>query len=104
MFLAEGGVDPQGLMRHNTPGTTDKVYEAHSLMIALLKAVPFGVALTLIVCLFMGSGGASGGTLAIRSFDVVINDIGLDMTLYWSWYLFIGGTGLTWVLLLMMGD
>ena len=73
-------------------------------MIALLKAVPFGIVLTLIVCLFMGSGGGSGGTLAIRSFDVDIAQLGIDMTLYWSWYLFIGGTGLTWALLLMMGD
>jgi len=73
-------------------------------MIALLKAVPFGVALTLIVCLFMGSGGATGGILAIRSFNVDIAQLGIDMKLYWSWYLFLGGTGLTWALFLMMGD
>lgn len=73
-------------------------------MIAFLKAVPFGIFLTLIVALFMGSGGATGGTLAIREFDVVIREVGVDMTLYWSWYLFIGGTLLTWFLLLMMGD
>lgn len=73
-------------------------------MIAFLKAVPFGIALTLIVALFMGAGGATGGTLAIRSFDIDIAQLGIDMRLYWSWYLFLGGTGLTWALLLMMGD
>lgn len=73
-------------------------------MIALLKALPFGIALTLIVALFMGSGGASGGMLNIRSFDVDIAQLGIDMKLYWSWALFLGGTGLTWALMLMIGD
>lgn len=67
-------------------------------MIALLKAVPFGIFLTLVVALFMGSGGVSGGTLSIQKFDVG------DYDVYWSWVLFSGGTLLTWVLLLMMGD
>ena len=71
-------------------------------MIALLKAIPFGIFLTLIVALFMGSGGATGGTLAIRAVNVDVMDA--SFRLYWSWYLFLGGTGLTWVLLLMMGD
>jgi len=73
-------------------------------MIALFKAVPFGIFLTLLVALFMGSGGGTGGTLAIRSFDVDIAQLGIDFELYWSWYLFLGGTFLTWALMLMMGD
>ena len=73
-------------------------------MIALFKALPFGILLTLVVALFVGSGGLTGGTLAIRSFDVELAEFGIDMRLYWSWYLFLGGTGLAWVLLLMMGD
>ena len=73
-------------------------------MIALFKAIPFGIFLTIIVALFMGSGGGTGGTLAIRPFDVEVAQLGIDVTLYWSWYLFLGGTGLTWALLLMMGD
>ena len=73
-------------------------------MIAFFKAVPFGILLTLIVALFMGSSGATGGTLAIRSFDVDIAQVGIEMELYWSWYLFLGGTFLTWALLLMMSD
>lgn len=75
-----------------------------STMIALLKAVPFGIALTLIVALFIGSGGSTGGFLSIRSFDVDIAQLGIDMKLYWSWALFLGGTGLTWALMLMIGD
>lgn len=67
-------------------------------MIALIKAIPFGIFLTVLVALFIGSGGGTGGTLAIRQVEV------MDIELYWSWYLFLGGTGLTWVLLLMMGD
>ena len=73
-------------------------------MIAFLKSVPFGIVLTLVVALFMGSGGATGGTLAIRPFDVDIAQLGIDMRLYWSWYLFLGGTFLTWALMMMMGD
>lgn len=73
-------------------------------MIALFKAVPFGIVLTLLVALFMGSGGATGGTLAIRPFDIEVAQLGVDARMYWSWYLFLGGTGLSWVLLLMMGD
>lgn len=67
-------------------------------MIALLKAVPFGIFLTLIVCLFMGSGGTDGGPLNVR--EMVL----FDIEFYWSWYLFLGGTALTWFLMLMMGD
>ena len=67
-------------------------------MVALFKALPFGIFFTIIVALFMGSGGATGGTLAIRHVEV------MDIPFYWSWYLFLGGTGITWALLLMMGD
>jgi hypothetical protein len=67
-------------------------------MVALFKALPFGIFLTVLVTLFMGSGGSSGGVLMIRRVEV------MDIQFYWSWYLFLGGTGLTWVLLLMMGD
>ena len=73
-------------------------------MIALLKAIPMGIFLTLIVALFIGSAGATGGTLGIRSVTVDIAALALDFRLYWSWMLFLGGTGLAWVLLLMMGD
>ncbi len=67
-------------------------------MVALFKAIPFGILLTLIVSLFLGSGGGTGGTLAIRDVEF------MDIEFYWSWMLFLGGTGLTWVLMLMIGD
>lgn len=73
-------------------------------MIALFKAIPFGIILSLLIALFMGSGGATGGVLAVERLDVDLAQYGLDMKLYWSWYLFFGGTVLSWFLLLMMGD
>ena len=71
-------------------------------MIAMLKAIPFGIFLTLLVALFIGSGGSNGGALVVFPFDVTVAEIGLDMTLYWSWRLFLAGTGLAFALLLMM--
>lgn len=73
-------------------------------MIAFIKAVPFGIALTILVALFVGSGGGTGGMLNVRPFDVDIAAIDLEFRLYWSWMLFLIGTGLAWFLLLMMGD
>lgn len=73
-------------------------------MIALFKAIPFGIFLSLLVALFMGSGGATGGMLAIERLDVDLAQYGIDLKLYWSWYLFLGGTVLSWILLLLMGD
>ena len=73
-------------------------------MIAFFKAVPFGIFLTLVVALFMGSGGATGGRL--HTFPVYVDypQLSLDFKFYWSWILFLGGTALAWVILLMMGD
>lgn len=73
-------------------------------MIAFFKALPLGIVLTLVVCLFMGSGGATGGMLNIRSFDIQVEQVSLDMQLYWSWMLFLAGTGLSWAIIFMMGD
>lgn len=73
-------------------------------MIAFIKAIPFGILLTVLVALFMGSGGATGGMLNIFSVDVDYPDLMLDFTFYWSWMLFLGGTGLAFVFMLMMGD
>jgi len=71
-------------------------------MIAMLKAIPFGIFLTLVVALFIGSGGSSGGMLHVFPFDVEVAEISLDLRLYWSWTLFLGGTGLAFAILLMM--
>lgn len=71
-------------------------------MFAMFKAIPFGIFLTLVVALFIGSGGSSGGMLNVFPFDVVVPEIGLDVKLYWSWTLFLAGTGLAFAILLMM--
>lgn len=73
-------------------------------MIAFLKALPFGAFLTIIVALFMGSGGATGGMLNIFLVDVNLPDYGIQFDFYWSWMLFLGGTFLAFVFILMMGD
>lgn len=73
-------------------------------MIALFKAIPLGIFLTVIVALFMGSGGATGGRLNVVPVNVHYAELGLAFRFYWSWMLFMLGTGLAWALLLMMGD
>lgn len=67
-------------------------------MIALFKAIPLGVLLTLVVAMFIGSGGSSAGVLNVFGFTVE------GFRLYWSWMLFCAATGLAWGLLLMIGD
>ncbi|MGB3796245.1 MAG: hypothetical protein WA957_08070 [Alteraurantiacibacter sp.] len=71
-------------------------------MIAMFKAIPFGIFLTLLVSLFIGSAGSAGGQLVVFPFDVTIMEIGVDFTLYWSWRMFLGSTGLAFALLLML--
>ncbi|RPF71618.1 hypothetical protein [Aurantiacibacter spongiae] len=71
-------------------------------MFAFLKAIPLGIALTVIVCLFMGSGGTTGGPLNIRTFHFEVMETAI--TFYWSWMLFLGATALAFFLFLMMGD
>lgn len=65
-------------------------------MIALLKAIPLGLVLAFIVALFIGSGGSSGGLLNVH----LVAFQGYDF--YWSWPLFLLGTGLSFGLFLMM--
>lgn len=62
----------------------------------LLKSIVFGAILAFIVSLFIGSGGSTGGILNVRHF--VIEGVGF----YWSWMLFLVGTGLSFGLMLMM--
>ncbi len=71
-------------------------------MIAMFKAIPFGIFLTLLVALFIGSGGSNGGALVVFPFDVTVAQISLDITMYWSWRLFLAATGLAFAILLMM--
>jgi hypothetical protein len=87
-------------MAHNLPAIVRALWENN--VTALLKAVPLGLLLTVLVCLFIGSAGSSGGFLNIRSVDIEIDQLGIAFDMYWSWMMFSIGTGLAWVILLMM--
>ncbi|MBN9507381.1 MAG: hypothetical protein J0I69_15320 [Altererythrobacter sp.] len=65
-------------------------------MIALLKAIVLGLVLAFIVSLFIGSGGASGGLLNVHGVTLQ------GQHFYWSWPLFLIGTGLAFGLFLLL--
>jgi hypothetical protein len=65
-------------------------------MIALIKGVIPGAVFAWIVSFLIGSSGSTGGVLAID--DVAL--AGFDF--YWSWPLFLAGTGLSWAIFYMM--
>jgi hypothetical protein len=65
-------------------------------MFSLLKAAVAGGFLSVLVSLFIGSGGGSAGFLDVHS--VLL----WSHTFYWSWPLFLIGTVLTWCLMLLM--
>lgn len=65
-------------------------------MFAFLKAVALGIFLAVIVSLFIGSGGSSGGLLNVRLVTIE------GYQFYWSWALFLIGTGLSFGIFLMM--
>ena len=65
-------------------------------MLSFVKALPFAIFLSWILSLFMGTGGTSGGVLAVHRVHIV------DVSFFWSWPLFFLGLALTWALLLMM--
>lgn len=67
-------------------------------MITLMKAIPLGVILAFVVSLFIGSGGSTGGFLNIHYYTIE------GYSFYWSWVMFLLGTGLAFALLWMMGD
>lgn len=65
-------------------------------MIALLKAIVLGLVLAFVVSLFVGSGGATGGLLNVHGVSVQ------GYHFYWSWPLFVIGTGLAFGLFLLL--
>ena len=65
-------------------------------MFAFLKAIVLGIFLALLVSLFIGSAGSSGGMLHV--FQVNFE----GYTFYWSWPLFLVGTGLSFGIFMMM--
>jgi len=65
-------------------------------MFAFLKAMVLGAFLAFIVALFIGSGGSSGGILNVRLVTIE------GFHFYWSWALFLVGTGLSFGIFLLM--
>lgn len=61
----------------------------------VLKALVFGAILSACVALVIGTQGSSGGPLGVRSIELV------DFRMYWSWSLFLAGSGFSWALLLL---
>lgn len=60
-----------------------------------LKALMLGVILSATIGLVIGSQGTSAGPLAIQLVSLA------DVKIYWSWPVFLSGTGLAWGLMLL---
>jgi hypothetical protein len=61
----------------------------------LLKAVLLGAILSVTLGLIIGSQGTSAGPLAIHLLPLA------DARIYWSWPVFLSGSGLAWGLMLL---
>lgn len=61
----------------------------------LLKAMIIAAVVTGCVAIVIGSQGTSAGQLAIQPMSVG------DVKLYWSWPIFLAGSGLSWGLMLL---
>ena len=65
-------------------------------MFAFLKAIVLGAVLAFVLSLFIGSGGSSGGLLNVRHVAIESYEF------YWSWPLFVIGTGLSFGIFLLL--
>ncbi len=65
-------------------------------MFSFLKAVFLGAILTFFVAGIIGSTGSSGAFLTIK--PIILE----GRSIYWSWPMFLAGTGLSWVILALM--
>lgn len=61
----------------------------------LLKAFTLGAILSATIGLVIGSQGTSAGPLAIQLVSVA------DARIFWSWPIFLSGSGLAWGLMLL---
>ncbi|MDC8753683.1 hypothetical protein OIK40_03400 [Erythrobacter sp. sf7] len=61
----------------------------------LLKAITLGAILSATIGIVIGSQGTSAGPLAIQLLAIA------DAKIYWSWPVFLSGTGLAWGLMLL---
>jgi hypothetical protein len=61
----------------------------------VIKALILGAILSATIALVIGSQGSSAGPLAIHLVHIA------DTKLYWSWPIFVSGSGLAWVIMLL---
>lgn len=61
----------------------------------MLKAIVLGTILTGSIAMVVGSQGSSGGVLDVHAVNIA------DYKMYWSWPLFLAGSGLSWGLILL---
>lgn len=61
----------------------------------LIKAMTFGAILSATVALLIGSQGSSAGPLAIHAVHFA------DAKMYWSWPIFLSGSGLSFGIMLL---
>jgi hypothetical protein len=61
----------------------------------VIKALTLGAILTATIAIVIGSQGVSAGPLAIHPVHIA------DAKLYWSWPIFISGSGLAWGIMLL---
>lgn len=73
---------------------------------SVIKAMLLGALLTGVFSLIVGSQGSQAGFLAIFPVEVPVARLHFEhlhnFTFYWSWPLFLAGTGLAWAILLML--
>jgi len=62
----------------------------------MFKAMALGAMLTATLALVIGSQGGGGGVLAIHPATIA------DIRFYWSWPIFIVGSGLSFGIILLM--
>jgi hypothetical protein len=65
-------------------------------MFAFLKGLVAGTILAFVVAALIGHAGGTGGILHVRHFHVQ------GYNLYWSWALFVLGSGLGWGIFTML--
>jgi hypothetical protein len=65
-------------------------------MFALLKAAILGAILSFVVSMAIGHAGSTGGVANIHHYTIE------TFQFYWSWVLFLVGTGLAFAILIMM--
>lgn len=61
----------------------------------VIKAVMLGAILSATLALVIGSQGTSAGPLAVHMVNVA------EAKLYWSWPIFVSGSGLAWGIMLL---